>query len=49
MKRLTRLKFLALHKNPALEKPPGCQLDKIYNGMQYNNNEEVAAFLRCLP
>ena len=48
MKRLTRLGVLELHYNPALEKPPGCPLDTIYNDMYYTKKEEVAAFLRCL-
>ena len=49
MKRLTRLRDLQLHNNPALEKPPGCPLDKIYNDMRYTDEKKVAAFLRCLP
>ena len=49
MKRLTRLQRLDLQHNRALEKPPGCPLDTIWNDMYYFNEEEVAAFLRCLP
>ena len=54
MKRLTRLKRLELHKNPALEKPPGCPKGNDIEGVQiddmaYYGKKEVAAFLACLP
>ena len=48
LKQLTRLEVLDLSNNPALEKPPGCPLDKDL-GMWYNGTEKVAAFLACLP
>ena len=48
LKQLTRLEELDLRGNPALEKPPGCPLNKRKN-MHYRNKEELAAFLACLP
>ena len=47
LSKLTNLAKLFLHGNAALEKPPGCPVDRD-GDMCYNSKEEVAAFLRCL-
>ena len=47
MASLTNLEKLDLWSNGALEKPPGCPVDRNGN-MIYTSKEEVAAFLRCL-
>ena len=44
---LANLEGLYLHGNDALEKPPGCPVDRD-GDMFYNTKGEVAAFLRCL-
>ena len=44
--KLTKLEKLHLHRNDALEKPPGCPVDGNGN-MRYDSKDKIAAFLRC--
>ena len=44
---MANLEELYLHGNDALEKPPGCPVNK-HGWMKYESKDEVSAFLRCL-
>ena len=44
---MANLEELNLFGNNALEKPPGCPVDK-KGDMYYDSKDKVATFLRCL-